>query len=78
MDEGINADIIMEIETVTKLEDDGNITDYTDDELFRMEKHDDYYINATRKQWHMVANKTLRDYYGQYVIQLRVSGSSSE
>lgn len=69
----------MEIETVTKLEDDGNETDYTEHELFRMEKDDDdYYINATRKQWHMVANKTLKDYYGQYVIQLRVSRTSSE
>lgn len=69
----------MEIETVTKLEEDGNITDYTEDGLFAMIKNDDdYYINLTRKQWHMVAKKPLRDYYGQYVIQLRVSRISAE
>ncbi|KAH1020678.1 hypothetical protein HUJ04_010293 [Dendroctonus ponderosae] len=71
IDEGANAEIEMHVLTVFKISEDGE-EDYTAEELFDTQKGEDseYRVNDTVKQWNLIAKKDLKDYYGNFVIQM--------
>lgn len=73
-DEGANAEIEMHVLTVAKISEDGE-EDYTAEDLFDTTKGDDseYKVNATVKQWNLIAKRDLKDFYGTFVIQMNVS-----
>ncbi|ENN81347.1 hypothetical protein YQE_02249, partial [Dendroctonus ponderosae] len=67
----------MHVLTVFKISEDGE-EDYTAEELFDTQKGEDseYRVNDTVKQWNLIAKKDLKDYYGNFVIQMNVSVST--
>ncbi|KAH1027692.1 hypothetical protein HUJ05_001152 [Dendroctonus ponderosae] len=74
IDEGANAEIEMHVLTVFKISEDGE-EDYTAEELFDTQKGEDseYRVNDTVKQWNLIAKKDLKDYYGNFVIQMNIT-----